>query len=101
MTTQRNPENKQEHRPHDLGQIIAVQRQPPNEDSVFSEPKKQNPNPWVIVEKAGTDDESIYSDHATYRAAILNAIEFLGRDFYEEGFDIMRRNDDGTLTTEF
>lgn len=28
MTTQRNPENKQEHRPHDLGQIIAGQNQP-------------------------------------------------------------------------
>lgn len=83
MTTANNPENHQNHAAQGSGQITDT------------------PLPWVIVEKAGTDDESIYSDHATYRAAIQHAIEFLGAEFYEDGFDIMRRRDDGALTTEF
>jgi len=83
MTSNHQSENHNPNGPHDLGQIT------------------DNPLPWVIVEKAGTDDESIYSDHATYRAAIQHAIEFLGAEFYEDGFDIMHRRDDGILTTEF
>lgn len=63
--------------------------------------EKHNPNPWVIVEGAGTDDEGFYSDHPTYRAAIQSAIRELGPEFVEDGYDIMKRNDDGTLTTEF
>jgi predicted RNA polymerase sigma factor len=54
-----------------------------------------NPNPWVIVTNAGTDDESIFSDHATYKEARQNANEC------GEEWDIMRRLDDGSLTTEF
>jgi len=54
-----------------------------------------NPYPWVIVTNPGTDDEGIFSDHATYAEARKNAKEC------DEEWDIMRRLDDGTLTTEF
>ena len=56
---------------------------------------KQNPFPWVIVTNAGTDEEGIFSDHATFKAARINTINC------DEQWDIMKRLDDGTLTTEF
>lgn len=86
MNTQRNPENLNSEAPNSAVQISA---------------EMHNPNPWVIVEGVGTDDESFYCDYPTYRAAIQSAIRELGPEFAEEGYDIMKRNDDGTLTTEF
>lgn len=46
------------------------------------------------VKQAGTDEESIFNDFATYRDATQEAIRFLGRDFREEGFDIMKRRNE-------
>jgi len=51
---------------------------------------------WVIVENAGTNDESIWDDYYQYDDAL---IEFNNMD--SEGFDIMKRLPDGTLTTEY
>lgn len=57
-----------------------------------------NPKPWVIVENPGTDCEDVHSDYKTFR----EAIKALDAYFYDEdGAQIMRRNDDGTLTTEY
>jgi hypothetical protein len=57
-----------------------------------------NPKPWVVVENAGYENEDIWSDHCTFKAA-LKELESAGGT--ENGFDIMKRLDDGTLTTEF
>lgn len=53
---------------------------------------------WVVVEKAGEDDEDIYSDHYSFKAAKDALRDTGGR---ENGFDIMKRLLDGKLTTEF
>ena len=54
----------------------------------------KNPKPWVVVAYPGTDQEDIVDDFATERAA---------RDFLREcpETDLMKRLDDGTLTTDF
>lgn len=81
-----NPENQKPNGPHDLGQIIA----------------SQNPFPWVVVEKAGRDDEQIANDFRTFKEACENLEDWYGED-ERESFPviIMRRRDDGTLTTEY
>jgi hypothetical protein len=56
---------------------------------------KENPNPWVIVINPGTDNEDIWADFPTFRAALEELKEA------DEGADILTRLDDGTLTTEF
>lgn len=53
---------------------------------------------WVVVENAGTDYEAIWSDHYLMAAALKELKAVGGRD---NGFDLMRRRPDGTLTTEF
>jgi hypothetical protein len=53
---------------------------------------------WVVVENAGTDDEDIWSDHDTLPAALKELENCGGRD---NGFDLMKRRPDGTLTTEY
>lgn len=65
-----------------------------------------NPLPWLVVTGAGTgrnlDEMDIWSDHATYTAALQNAIYSFGTiDLAEEGVIIVKRLNDGTLTTEF
>lgn len=72
--------------------------------------KNQNPNglgnlgqisdfpEWVVVEGAGTDNEDIWSDHYSFKAALK---ELEGAGGTDNGFDIMKRLADGTLTTEF
>ena len=60
--------------------------------------KTSNPFPWVVVENPGTDDEYIGGDFATFREAFNNGKTWYGQD---EDWIVMRRNDDGTLTTEF
>ena len=54
-----------------------------------------NPNPWVVVTNPGTDKEDIWADFPTHRAAVAALADA------EEGADVMKRLDDGTLTTEF
>ena len=57
-----------------------------------------NPNPWVVVINAGTDNEDIVIDFPMY----VEALYFCADEFdVDENADVMRRNDDGTLTTEF
>lgn len=53
---------------------------------------------WVVVEAAGTDDESIWSDHAKFTEAAEELVKAGGA---AAGFDLMKRLPDGTLTTEF
>lgn len=53
---------------------------------------------WVIVENAGTDAEGIWGDHHTVKAALKELESCGGTD---NGFDLMKRLPDGTLTTEF
>lgn len=142
MTTQRNPENKQEHRPHDLGQItlrhdlITIQNLEcwiesakqdaatggnaadtayylgqvfayehilevlkNGFDAIHTTSNVHNPNPWVVVENAGTDNENLVIDFATFR----EASNYIDRNYTDDDCpaDIMRRRDDGVLTTEF
>ncbi len=54
-----------------------------------------NPNPWVIVTNPGTDEEDVWADFPTYRAAVATLADA------DEGADIMKRLDSGELTTEF
>lgn len=58
-----------------------------------------NPNPWVLVARPGQDDEDIVEDFPTFAEAhrAMKAANQLDQD----ELDIMRRRDDGTLTTEF
>lgn len=53
---------------------------------------------WVIVENAGTDAEDIWSDHYTFKAAMNELMNCGGA---ENGFDVMKRLPDDSLTTEF
>jgi len=53
---------------------------------------------WVIVENPGTDAEDVWSDHYTFEAALRELERCGGTD---NGFDLMKRLPDGTLTTEF
>lgn len=62
----------------------------------------KNPNPWVIVEYAGQDDESIRADFANYRDAIRAIKNWYYPDELQNlSVKIMRRRDDGVLTTEY
>ncbi len=54
-----------------------------------------NPNPWVVVTKRGQDEEDIWGDFPTYKEAVA-ALAQPG-----EEASVMRRLDDGTLTTEY
>lgn len=53
---------------------------------------------WVVVENAGTDWEDIWTEHHTIEAARREFKYVGGR---ENGYDLMKRLPDGTLTTEF
>jgi IS4 transposase len=57
-----------------------------------------NPNPWVVVEFPGTDNENIVVDFPTAR----EAFRYIERNYTEDecDVDVMRRRD-GVLTTEF
>jgi pectate lyase len=58
---------------------------------------RHNPKPYVVVTNAGTDSEHIWSDHATYEAAVR---ETTNAKHSEGSADVMKRLDNGTLTTE-
>lgn len=58
----------------------------------------KKPNTWVVIEKPGQDDEKIVADFATF----MDASYYASSNGYEEGeADIMKRQTDGTLTTEY
>lgn len=86
MTTADHPANQQ---PHGLGNLVQINRKA----TAF------NPKPWVVVENAGTDNENLVIDFATFR----EACNWIDRNYTDDDCpaDIMRRNDDGTLTTEY
>ena len=73
--------------PCTLGEIKARRRQA-DQAEAFS------PNAWVLVNNPGQDDEDIVADFPTF-AEVVAAQKEAG-----EG-DIMKRLDDGRLTTEF
>ena len=73
--------------PCTLGEIKAKRRQADQAEAF-------NPNPWVLVNNPGQDDEDIVADFPTFAEAVTAKKEA------GEG-DIMKRLDDGTLTTEF
>jgi hypothetical protein len=54
--------------------------------------------PWVIVENAGACLEGVWGEYETFKAALEDMKNCGGRD---EGFDLMKRLPDGSLTTEF
>jgi len=58
--------------------------------------------PWVIVESAGCDDEQLATEHHSFS----DAAKAMHRNYGTDEIDgmpvcIMRRNEDGTLTTEY
>lgn len=53
---------------------------------------------WIVVEAPGTDREIVLSEHATSHAARRELRE---RQDDGEFVDLMKRESDGTLTTEF
>lgn len=86
MTTANHSTNEQPHGLGNLGQII----------------EERNPKPWVLIEQAGTDDESIRKDFATFRDASRAMKDYYYWNEIETlNVQIMRRNNDGTLTTEY
>ncbi len=54
---------------------------------------------WVVVEFPGTDRENVVIDFYTAR----EAFRYLERNYTDDecDVDVMRRGEDGTLTTEF
>jgi tRNA(Ile2) C34 agmatinyltransferase TiaS len=58
--------------------------------------------PWVVVECAGREDEAEVNAFRHF----IDADEWIARTYEEDeieflGVDIMKRLDDGTLTTEY
>jgi hypothetical protein len=58
--------------------------------------------PWVIVEGAGCDDEQIASEHRSFS----DAVKKMHRAYDDDEIEgmpvcIMKRDENGTLTTEF
>ena len=68
-------------------------------DAIHTTSNVHNPNPWVVVENAGTDNENLVIDFATFR----EASNYVDRNYTDDDCpaDIMRRRDDGILTTEY
>jgi len=104
MSNTNHPENKQNHAALDLGQISKSNTL----KDLFARrltdplPRARNPKPWVIVEKAGTDDESIRADFGQFSEAHRACLKWYDTDELEElSVSIMKRNDDGILTTEY
>lgn len=86
MTTSNHPENLNTDEAHDLGQIST-------------KPAKPDYPAWVVVEHPGTDDENIVIDFYTAR----EAYRYIERNYTEDecDVDVMKRREDGVLTTEF
>lgn len=61
--------------------------------------KNSNPVPWVIVTSPGKDNEYFWNDYPTLKEAKKNLKE--AKESTGEKCDIMKRLDDGTLTTKY
>ena len=59
------------------------------------EEETYNPKPWVVVTKPGQDGEAIWADFPTNKEAVAALVQS------GEKASVMRRLDDGTLTTEY
>lgn len=55
-------------------------------------------HPWVVVTDAGTDHQRIYDDYPSFACARIGLKEL---DYQVGNADIMKRLDDGSLTTEY
>jgi len=120
MTIANNPKNQTSHAAQGSGQIIA-ERQLREDEEICRQcamihsvgvaygdggflcmdcaAGQEKPYPaWVVVDKAGTDDEYIVIDYYTFEAA-KSYRDQMAEDF--DALDIMKRLPDGTLTTEF
>jgi hypothetical protein len=120
MTIANNPKNQTSHAAQGSGQIIAGREPQEDEeicflcDAVITEGMAYEGNrhicmdcaegegkpypAWVVVDKAGTDEESIVIDFYTPEAAFAYKAD-MADEF--DALDIMKRLPDGTLTTEF
>ena len=83
MTSKNHPENQKPNGPHDLGQICKE----------HANPQK----PWVIVSNPGQDDETVIAEYWHFSEACYGKFS---KRFDGTECDIMKRLDDGTLTTE-
>lgn len=54
---------------------------------------------WVLAIAAGTDEQAVWSEHRTLEDAIKEAWRWQRAGFSD--LDVMKRREDGTLTTEF
>lgn len=73
--------------PCTLGEIKSKRRQ-------ADQAEEFNPNPWVLVNNPGQDDEDIVADFPTFAEALT------AKNEAGEG-DILKRLDNGTLTAEY
>ncbi len=85
--------------PCTLGALKAKRAQ--RDDSTAAE--AVNLNPWVVVSFPGTDRENIIQECATFKEAMSAKKQYWYDDngLNYDDIDIMKRLDDGTLTTEF
>ena len=67
--------------------------------TVDTQQSQFNPRPFVLVFNPGTDEEDIYNDYKTYTQAISAFCGLYPED--RARADIMLRQDDGRLTTDF
>lgn len=86
MTATNNPKNQQ---PHGLGNLVQINKRQGNTKA----------RPWVIVENPGTDFEKVVAEFEDYR----HACNWMERNYTDDDCpaDVMRRRDDGFLTTEY
>ena len=100
MTTANHPENQKNNGPHDLSQISQAKDASPNDET---EARHRNLNyPWVIVEGVGCDDEQIATEHRTFSDAWKKLHAAYDTDEIDVmPVEIMKRQPDGTLTTEY
>lgn len=94
MAVLNKPENRNTNEAHDLGQISTKEaraHEAAMENDTYPE--------WVVVEFPGTDRENLVIDFYTAR----EAFRYIERNYSEDecDVDVMRRRDDGILTTEF
>lgn len=53
-------------------------------------------SPWVVVENAGTDNQNVVHESASFMAALQH-----WQGLLDPSADVMKRLPDGTLTTEY
>jgi len=106
MAVLNKPENRNTNEAHDLGQISTDHPTHDLDTNIYTNAGQMreafstfNPNPWVVVEFAGTDREQIVIDFPTAR----EAFRYIERNYCEDecDVDVMKRRNDGVLTTEY